>query len=203
MKKFAGAIAFAIHLKPWVLVATVLAVFLAAYYGFLGVRFWSASREAAASASEIARISNAARRGSTREGAEFVEPRTVEQRLEELQRLYQHPVTDDLLTTIATVAGERSVAVTSMAVGEARTVTEVGIQYQVQPMTLTVLGRTADIQGFLTGLHSRAPVTTVVGARLTGLDSSPSAQLNLLFYLDPRPAPKGSKPQPTPTPSTK
>jgi len=60
-----------------------------------------------------------------------------------------------------------------------------GVQYQTLPVTTTVRGDTLDIYQFLSLLQRKVAGASVSDITLSGLEGSPKAQLQLLFYLLP------------------
>ena len=61
------------------------------------------------------------------------------------------------------------------------------LQYDVRHISVIIEGPTDNVQVFLGALYDRVPVVAASNARIVDLDSDPSTQLQLEFYLSPEP----------------
>jgi len=174
------------RVKPWVAAAVLLAMCLLGYYAALGMRYWKASEQTASLTSQIHQLSGKGSEGLPEEKALAAELESQEQRWEKLYSLFSYPETDDLIAIVSATAQETPVDLMSVAVGDPQQKTRGGIQYQTQPMTITLQGEAPDIYRFLSLLYQEVPVTAVSGFRITGLEGAPSAQVHLLFHLSPQ-----------------
>ena len=171
--------------RPWVVAAVVLAVVLAVYFAAQGYRYWQADRETSSARDDISRLERAARTqfgGTTEQEAQLVADLI---RLDALHRLFDYPATDSLVSIVSETARLTGIDLRSMSVGKAK-VEPLGIlQYQVQPIAISVTGPTANVQDFLATLHERVPVVAASSPSMANLDSDPMTQLTLRFFLSP------------------
>ena len=188
------------RIRPWVVVAVILGVLLIGYFGVLGIRFTKASESRTVFASDIQRLSRLLRRNDLQLEALEAELQPRERQLNELIDEFDYPITDDLIAIVSGTADQTGVAVTSMQIGNSAFKVRASTRYETQPMTLTLEGGTDELYDFLDLLYDQVPVTDVVGVRITNVDSSPSSQVTLRFFLSPetivekvkKPAPKAS-----------
>jgi len=183
------------RIKPWVKVAVVLAVVLLGYYLFQGWRYWQAagdisSREEAISKSDrnITRMA-----GIIQSAAKELDSGEVKRQrpVAELRSLFNPKPVENLMAIVAASASKASVDVTTMNPGSPRTEVLGEWQYQVQTLSITVRGATVDLYRFLSLLQTDVPVVSASEVRISGARGSRLAQMDLLFYLGPEPAPEG------------
>ena len=201
------------RVKPWLGVAVILAVVLLGYFLAQGWRYWQASGDVTSLNREILNSENNTRimvLAGLAASEELEEQPTAGQRtIEELQRLFSHRSAEDLMTIVAATAVEAAVELTAINPGDLQFKVLGELQYQVQPIVVSVAGTqgstlngrtppetllpsaanifTADLFRFLTLLHENVPVVSVSGLTISGLGGSPLAQMQLLFYLSPTP----------------
>ncbi len=171
------------RLKPWIAIAVLLAVVLAGYYLFLGVRFGLAFQQAASLAGQIEEKSQ----GSLvlpDSGALELSLSTGVQQLEERQAWYSLPQRNDLMARLSAVASESRVDVISVTGVDPVEETRGTNQYLVQPMTANIQGdEPEDIYRFISLLSETPPVTTVSSISMSGLDGGTTAQVRFLFFF--------------------
>ena len=92
-----------------------------------------------------------------------------------------------MLEAVASTAQESGVALISSSVGDVQTDTLGDMVYQVRPVGITLDGDVINLYRFLTRLQQEIPVVAASKVRLSNLDTSPSAQVQLLFFLSPEP----------------
>lgn len=181
--------------KPWVKVAVLLAVVVLAYYAFQGWRYWQATGEVSSlelaiqkSDRNVARIA-----GRVQTAAKELKSGEAQRQrpLGELHSLFSPQPIENLMAIVAASASRASVDVTTMNPGYPRTEVLGEWQYQVQTLSITVQGATIDLYRFLSLLQTDLPVMGASNVRISGARGSRSAQMELLFYLDPEPAPEG------------
>ena len=182
-------------IKPWVKVAVVLGILLVGYYFFQGWRYWQAASEISSldqaiqkSDSNIARWDRIIK--STAEELERGEAKR-QRPVEELRGLFSPKPVENLMAIVAASASNASVDVTTMNPGSPRTEVLGEWQYQVQTLSITLRGATVDLYRFLSLLQTDIPVVSASDVRISGARGSRLAQMDLLFYLAPEPAPKG------------
>ena len=180
--------------KPWVRVAVILAVVMLAYYVFQGWRYWQAAGEVSSLEQAIQKSdSNIARMDKIVQSADKELESGEAQRqgpVEELHSLFSPQPVENLMAIVAASALKASVDVTTMNPGIPRTQVLGEWQYQVQTLSITVQGATVDLYRFLSLLQTDVPVVGASEVRISGARGSRSAQMELLFYLAPEPAPE-------------
>ena len=169
----------------------VVALVLVAYFAAQGYRYLDANRDTTAAEREISRLERAARSqpgGTTVQEAKLVKNLV---RLEDLRRLFDYPDTDTLLAIMSETAGQTGIELRSMSVSDARVEPLGTLQYQVQPISVSILGPTANVRRFLAMLHDRVPVVSAVDPSMANLDSDDAVtQIQLKFFLSPEPLPE-------------
>ncbi len=173
--------------KPWIALAIVLGLALLGYYGLLGMKYMGASEEVSALESEIRTVSTALRRPAPDAEALQAELDLQEKRLSAVRGLSSNLHSDDLVGILAATARETDVFLSRINVGEAATEVLDGLQYQTQPMSLTLAGEdTRDIFQFLTAVQQKVPLTRVPTINLTSADTERAAQVQIVFFLSPQ-----------------
>ena len=183
------------RVKPWVKVAVVLAVVLLAYYVFQGWRYWQ-------SAGDISSLNQAIQKSDRNIARWDRIIKTADKELKsgeakrqrsagELRSLFSPKPVENLMAIVAASASKASVDVTTMNPGSPRTEILGEWQYQVQTLSITVRGATVDLYRFLSLLQTNVPVVSASEVRISGGRGDRVAQMELLFYLGPEPAPEG------------
>ncbi|MBF8268036.1 MAG: hypothetical protein HW388_1544 [Dehalococcoidia bacterium] len=180
--------------KPWVAVAALLAAVLLVYYTVLAARYWEGSRQVTSLDNRVQQLSAQIRNQPPDEGALEAMLLSQEQRLEELRSSFSDPDTDNPMALLSNTAMETGVALVSVTAGEVSSEDRNGAEHPTLPMTLTLRGATPQLYQFLRLLHQRAPAMGVSSFRMSGLDGTPSAQVQLLFYLLSRATPERKAP---------
>ncbi|MCH8988343.1 MAG: hypothetical protein IIA92_06000 [Chloroflexi bacterium] len=176
--------------RPWIVAAIIVAAGLSLYFAAQGVRYWQASGNNSSVRDQIARLERAT--GPQLEDIEEQEARleATRLRLENLHRLFVYPATDTLMSIVSDIAGDVGLDLVSMTAEEVKAEPRGDHQYQVRPISVIMDGPTANVQEFLAILYDRVPVVVASRARMVNLDTSPSTQLQLRFYLSPEPLPE-------------
>ena len=174
------------HVRPWVALAVALVIVLLAYYGLLGARYWTATSQIALTTQQINQITRVLREAlpGASPAADGLE--VQRQRINELGSVFRYRSRDDLVGIVAAIAEETSVSLTSLGLGERQTLEEEGILYQLQPMVIVVGGRMGDLDRFLARLSDTVSAVTVSNISIGGLESVPTANIELLFHLSPQ-----------------
>ena len=108
-------------------------------------------------------------------------------RLVNLRRLFEYSTTDTLISVVSDTAREAGLELAALTVEEV-TIESLGtLQYDVRHISVIIEGPTDNVQVFLGALYDRVPVVAASNARIVDLDSDPSTQLQLEFYLSPEP----------------
>ncbi len=175
------------NVKPWIALAIVLGLALLGYYGVLGIKYMGASEEVSALETEIRAVSATLRRPAPDAEALQSELDLQEKRLSAVRGLSSNLHSDDLVGILAATARETDVFLSRINVGEAATEVLDGLQYQTQPMSLTLAGEdTRDIFQFLTSVQQKVPLTSVPTINLTSADTERAAQVQIVFFLSPQ-----------------
>ena len=173
--------------KPWIALAVVLGLALLGYYGLLGMKYMGASEEVSALESEIRTVSAKLRRPEPDAEALQAELDLQEKRLSAVRGLSSNLHSDDLVGILAATARETDVFLSRIGVGDSSTELLDGLQYQTQPMSLTLAGEEArDIFQFLTSVQQKVPLTRVPTINITSSDAERAAQVQIVFFLSPQ-----------------
>ena len=176
--------------RPWVVVSTILAAGLFLYFAAQGVRYWKAAGENSAARDEIARLERDTGSQPAATTGQDTRLSAKQLRLENLHRLYDYPATDTLMSIVSDTAGEAGLALVSMTAEEVTIEPRGTLQYHVRPISVIIDGSPTNIQEFLDTLYDRVPVVVASSAKMVNLDTDPSTQLRLRFYLSPEPVPE-------------
>lgn len=172
-------------IKIWLMVAAAIAVTIAGYYTLLGVRYLDASGQVPIVSARIAQFQRTIR-GELPDETPLESALSVqEENLAEIRSLFSYPRPDDLVAILSSTAQIAGVGLTSITVGDAKTEVEDGIEFTVQPLSISVIAEPIPIYRWLEQLHEQIPVISVTDFRITGLDSFSSAKINLLVFLSP------------------
>ena len=174
--------------KPWVALALLLTVGLVVYYSIIGMRYWDASRNIESLVAKEQELSVALQRRPAPEELLDTELRLQEDQLKAIQESFAYLESDDLMALLSETATESGVELLSIAADGFRSSEEGSVRLQTQPMTLSLNGETADVYQFLSSIYQKIPIS-LSDLRISGLDGRPSVQINLVFYLNPNPAP--------------
>jgi len=115
---------------------------------------------------------------------------TETSRLQGLRSWFEHPETDGLLAIISDTAAEAGLQMVSMKAEDTAIDDRGSLRYQVRSISLIVDGPPPAVRSFLSLVHQQVPVTAASEIRIVNIDTGPSTQLQLLFYLSPTPKPE-------------
>ncbi|MEE8466066.1 MAG: hypothetical protein V3S68_06265 [Dehalococcoidia bacterium] len=176
--------------RPWVLAAVLVAAALFLYFAGQGVRYWQLSGDNSSVQKDIAQLERATGPlpdGDTDQEAKL-DAKNVQ--LESLRQLFEYPSTDTLMSIVSDTAGNSGLDLVSMTAEEVVIEPRGELQYHVRPISVVVDGPTGNVRIFLSALYDLVPVVVASNARMVNLDSSPSTQIQLRFYLSPKPVPE-------------
>ena len=176
-------------MKPWIPVATLLAIGILGYSYFVATRYWDASGEVTSLTNRLSAVPRIPSEGLEVEKALQDDAISQEQRLEGVRSLFSNLQADELMALAAETGQKARVAVESITVAPLKTETSEEIRYQAYPMTITLLGQATDIFQFISMMNSQVP-TEVKDIRIGGLDGDggrASAQLELSLYVSAEP----------------
>ncbi len=176
--------------RPWVTIAVIIAAGLFLYFAGQGVRWWQANGDNSNLRGEISRLERSSGQlpASAVEQEAKLETKTAQ--LESLLQLFEYPATDTLMAIVSATATNTGLDLVSMTAEDVVVEPRGDLRYRVRPISVVMDGPTANIRNFLSILYERVPVVVASNARTVNLDSSPSTQIQLRFYLSPEPIPK-------------
>lgn len=182
--------------RPWVIVAALVSMGLLFYFAGQGFRYWQLSGNNNTLREDISRLERAT--GPLLAGADEqeakLEAKTVQ--LESLLQLFEYPATDTLMSIVSDTAGNTGLDLVSMTAEDVVTEPRGDLQYRVRPISVVVVGPTANVREFLSQLYDLVPVVVASNARMVNLDTSPSTQIELRFYLSPELMPEETEETP-------
>ena len=107
------------------------------------------------------------------------------QQLKELRGDFRFTATDDLLKVVSDTSRETDVNLTTITTGELKAETLNETVYRVRPISMSLQGKTADFNRFLSIIQEKIPVVGVPEIQFAALGDNPTARLTLVFYLLP------------------
>ena len=179
--------------RPWVVASVIVAAGLSLYIAGQGIMYWEAAGSNSSVRDQIDRQERAT--GPKLEGNAEQEGRlgAAEVRLESIKQLFEYPATDTLMAIVSDIAEDAGLDLVSMTAEDVKVVPRGTLNYHVRPISVIIDGPTASVQEFLARLFDRVPVVVASNARMVNLDTTPSTQLQLRFYLSPEPIPEESE----------
>ncbi len=167
---------------PVLIAIAVLGVALAAYFIYLGIRFYDARGEIDAYESRIRQITAARGVSSAQSTAE--ESYVVQQaKLDATQALFSYTDTDALVKIILSTAEESGVNVKRVNVPISDSMKLPPVTYVVQPLAVVLEATAPQAYDFLQRLSQHVPVMEVTNVSLSGEEGT--VQIRLQFYLAP------------------
>ncbi len=185
-------------IKVWVAAALLFAAVLALYYGWLGFTYWQSwSRQGELGRQVQENSVSLQKRAPDRQAAER-DLAASEAGLAATKALFALSDPDSMTGVVLAAARRAGAGVVSLSVGELSAVVQEKVQYRTLPVSLTLSGDTAAVFRFLSELREETEAVSVSNVRLGGLDATPAAQLQLVFYLTPQEIKEASTASPTP-----
>lgn len=174
------------QLKIWAVVAVLGTIGLVAFYGNEAKTYWEAHTQTEVMTYQLGQISQSLRGGAGPITSVNLANQT--HRLQQINGLFEHAQTDDILATISATARLTRVTVGSVSAGDQSIEVTDEAKYVSQPMNLSLKGSTNDIYRYLFALHQQIPIMSVASFNLTnttdGIGSS--AEVSLVFLLSPQ-----------------
>lgn len=175
--------------RPWVTAAVIVAACLFLYFAGQGIRYLQATRENASIRKDIGRLERATGQLPAEYGEQEATLERKNLQLETLHGLFEYPATDDLMRIVSDTAGNTGLDLVSMTADVVVIEPRGNLRYRVRPISVVLDGPAANVREFLSALYDRVPVLVASQARMVNLDTSPSTQIQLRFYLSPEPIP--------------
>ena len=168
--------------KPWIVLASLMALCLLVYYGVLGVRYWDASGGVGSLGARADELSNQVKPGPERDLELKRELESREASREELTNAFGHREIGEIMALVLDVAGKSGVSISSIAPATPQSAVEGDVPYEIQPMTVSLQGESVAIYRFLSDLFETVPSASVSSLSISGFEGTSSAQVLLLFY---------------------
>jgi len=175
--------------RPWVVAAVIVAAGLSLYFAAQGVRYWQATGNNSSVQDKIASLERATGPPLEGDAEQAARSAAAKLRLDSVKPKFKDSGTDTLMSIVSEIAADVGLDLVSMTAEEVKVESRGALEYQVRPISVIMDGPTANIQEFLAILYLRVPVVVASTARMLNLDTSPSTQLQLRFYLFPEPFP--------------
>ena len=175
------------QVKAWAVAAVLGAIVLLGWYGFQGFQYWQAWTGIRTMASQSQRITASLGQGVPQLQTVAWERDVQEEQLGRLQGLFYYPDIGQLMSTISRTAWENGVDLASIGAGDPIPEVLDDMEYQAQSMTLSVDAPPEDLYRFLAQLHGKAPIMRVSSITMLNPGPAASAEIQLVFYLSPRP----------------
>jgi hypothetical protein len=173
--------------KPWVAVATVLALVMLGYSAYTGIRYRSLSSEVSELETSIAAHD---RTLSTQlSGDEALLAKEAEEQSTKVQATidrFSGPVASSLLAQVANAAESNGLQPNSLA-GSTSDSARVGdLDFSTDGVAMALTGNIEDLSDFLDTLREGFPGTTLIDMRVVGLEGKPSIQAEIVIHHSPR-----------------
>lgn len=175
------------QVKAWAVVAVLGAIVLLGWYGLHGYRYWEAWSGIQSMTSQSQSINASLNQGIPPMEAVEWGREVQEQELTRLQGLFNYPDIGQLMSTISRTAGENGVDLASIGAADPIPERLGDMEYVAQGMTLSVAAPPEDLYRFLARLHGKVPVMGVPSITMINPGADASAEIQLVFYLSPRP----------------
>lgn len=182
--------------RPWVTVAVIIAAGFFLHFAAQGALWWQATGDNASLRDEISRLERST--GQLPDGANqqeaILETKTAQ--LDSLLQLFEYPATDTLMAIVSATAANAGLDLASMTAEDVVYEPVGNLRYRVRPISVVMDGPTANVRNFLSILYDLVPVVVASNARIVNLDSTPSTQIQLRFYLSPESIPENDEDSP-------
>ena len=171
--------------RPWVVIAVIMAAGLFLFFVGQGVRYWQATGDNAILQEDIRRLERATGVLPSSAGEQEAKLEANTLQFDALLQLFEYPATDTLMSIVSNTAGVAGLDLVSMTAEDVVIEPRGALQYRVRPISVVVDGPTGNVREFLSALYELVPVLVASNARMVNLDSVPSTQIQLRFYLSP------------------
>ena len=181
------------QVKPWVYVAVALGLVLFGFYAIQGTRFINAygipylgpQGKIGILRAELKDIHDEINASNPNPAPAQKKLKAQELQSSELQGFFDYGATDGLVAIVSATAKESNLDLLGVTIGKPQIKTLGDTIFAIRPMQVNVQGDTPNITAFLSRLHDEVPVTSVPNIRIAGFDSTPTARIDLAFYLLP------------------
>ena len=168
-----------------------MALLLLGYFLVQGWRYQQASSDISSRTLQLLKVDNSIKLIVLAGEAASAEPeRALEEgqrSVEELRPLFSARSAENLMQVVADTAVEADVELTAITPKSTETKVLGDLQFEAQPIAISLQGETADLFRFLNLLQDNVPVAAVSAITIGSLSEFPLAQVQLFFYLSPGP----------------
>ena len=174
-------------LKVWGVVAVLAALVITGFYGLQGYRYWSAWSGEKSMAKEVNRINTKLSLKIPEVATTETNRERQERRLEDMQSSYFRSSVGNIMKTVSATARNTNVELSSLSGGDPIYEPVGGLEYEVQGLTVTAEAPTQNLYQFIERLSNSLPVMEVAAITIGNPGEKATAQMQLAFYLSPRP----------------
>lgn len=174
------------QVKPWAAVAMLLTAVILVIYGYQAFNYWSSWSKTGSLTTRTDTLTRILSREEPSLEAIAGQLESSERQLEQLRQAFDYASVDSMISMLSTTASSVGVGLASISVSDPALDEIDGIRYQIQPITVTVLGSPPGIFSFLESFSEPAPSAVVSSFQIGGLDSDAVAKLSIKFYLSPQ-----------------
>ena len=158
---------------------------LLAYFAFLGFHYLDVSMQSSASKEKIGELQDAFLEALPDIDGMRSQQESRARAVEDLRATFDHGDVSELMAIVSNMAREASVGLVSMVVGGSQAETVGGIEYRLQPMTITLVGSSEEMTGFFSALHRELPIFSVADLSISSPGRGSTGQARLLLYTLP------------------
>ena len=177
-------------LKVWAVVAVLSALVLTGSYGYQGFIYWNAWSGEKSMTKEVERINTKLSLPTPGKASSEQNREQQEQQLESMRSAYFYSDVGRIMSTVSTVAWNNNVELASLSAGDPMYEPVGSLEYEVQGMTVSAEAPTENLYQFIDQLSTRLPAMEVAEVTIGNPGPQATAQLQLAFYLSPRPIPE-------------
>ena len=184
-KTLAEAQLYLSKVKPWALVAAIVALMVLGFYSVEGWRYWQAWDQSRVMTNQIQQISAKLNQELPEVEISDGELDLRQRRLDYFEDMFKQSDISRLISIVSTTSWDSGVELPSISVGDPA-FQEVGkTRYRTQSMSLSAQGDVRDIYRFLANLQQELPVLSVPKISISEPGPDSTAQIELVFYLQP------------------
>ena len=173
--------------KVWGVVAVLATLVITGFYGYQGYRYWTAWSGERSMAKEVQQIHTKLSKVVPEVAATETNRERQVQQIDDMQSSYFRYGVGSIMNTVSDTAWNNNVELSSLSAGDPMYEPVGGLEYEVQGLTITAEAPTQNLYRFIEGLSKRMPVMEVTEITLGNPGEKATAQLQLAFYLSPRP----------------
>ena len=174
-------------LKLWAVLAAVAALSITGFYGYEGYRYWNAWSDEKTMTKEVQRLNTKLSQVVPEVSTTETNRQQQEQQLNKIRSSYFNSNVSDIMKTVSATGRQTNVQVAAMSGGDPIYEPVGALEYEIQGLTVTAEAPTQDLYHFISRLSNRMPSMKVAEITIGNPGDKATAQVQLLFYLSPRP----------------